>query len=102
MMIRNETFANGIIVVAEIIDLDAKTYTREEMGVVVEGPRPLTPAEWLTYGPQPLEPLGSLTALLVVEGVLPIDDAAEAVHVTTQQLVDEAEAWYFVEQVGPL
>jgi hypothetical protein len=92
-MIRNETFTNGICIAAEIIDLDTKTYSREEMGVVVEGPRPLTAEEWLTYGPQPLDPLGSLTTLLVVEGVLPIDDAANAIHSTPEALIAEAEGW---------
>lgn len=44
-------------------------------------------------GPQPLDPTGSLAALLVVDGVLTLTDAANAAHVTEQQLIDEAEAW---------
>lgn len=99
-MIRNETFTNGICIAAEIIDLDAKTYAREEMGAVVEGPRPLTAAEWSTYGPRPLDSLGSLTTLLVVEGVLPIVDAANAVGLTPEQLTTEAEAWFYVQEGG--
>lgn len=91
-MIRNETYRDGICVEADCYDLFTKTYTREEMGVVV-ATRPMTTAEWLTYGPQPLDPLGALATLLVVEGVLPITDAANAAGVTPQQLIDEAEGW---------
>lgn len=43
--------------------------------------------------PQPLDPIGSLAALLVVDGVLTLTAAANAAHVTEQQLIDEAEAW---------
>lgn len=91
-MIRNETFRDGVCVEADCYDLATKTYSREEMGVVV-ATRPMTTAEWLAYGPQPLDPLGALATLLVVEGVLPITDAANAVGATPQQLIDEAEGW---------
>jgi hypothetical protein len=43
-MIRNETIRNGELVYAEIIDLDADTFTVEEQGQVVSV-RPLTAAE---------------------------------------------------------
>jgi hypothetical protein len=43
--------------------------------------------------PQPLDPTGSLAALLVVDGVVSLTDAANAAHVTEQQLIDEAVAW---------
>ena len=91
-MIRNETFLDGVCIEADCYDLATRTYQREEMGVVVVT-RPMTTDEWLTYGPQPLDSLGALATLLVVEGVLPITDAANAAGVTPQQLIDEAEGW---------
>lgn len=42
---------------------------------------------------EPLDPTGALATLLVVQGVLPLQDAANAVHLTTEDLVLEAEAW---------
>lgn len=41
----------------------------------------------------PLDATGALATLLVVEGVLPLQDAANAVHEETDHLVAEAEAW---------
>ena len=52
MMIRNETFRDGAPIAAEVIDLDAGTYSLEEAGVVVET-RPLTPDEIANYTPTP-------------------------------------------------
>jgi hypothetical protein len=46
--------------------------------------------------PPPYEPLdatGALATLLVVEGVLDIDDAAHSVGTTGEHLVHEATAW---------
>jgi len=40
-----------------------------------------------------LDNSGALAALLVVEGVLPIEDAANSQHTTTEHLIAEAEAW---------
>lgn len=91
-MIRNETYVDGAVVSADCYDMAARIYTREEMGVVVLT-RPMTTQEWVEYGPQPLDAVGALATLLVVEGVLPIDDAANAVGATPQQLIDEAEGW---------
>jgi len=53
-MIRNETFVSGVCVSADIIDLDAGTFTREENGQVVSS-RPLTDEERAAYGPSPEE-----------------------------------------------
>jgi hypothetical protein len=100
-MIRNETYANGVCIQADIYDLTARTYTREEMGIVVLT-RPMTDAEWLTYGPQPLDETGALATLLVISGAVSLADAANAVNQPEQALIDEAEAWYYVEQEGPL
>lgn len=83
---------DGVCLWADCYDLDTKTYLREEMGVVV-ATRPMTTEEWLREGPQPLGPIGALATLLVVEGVLPIADAANAVGATPQQLIDEAQGW---------
>ena len=41
----------------------------------------------------PLDATGALATLLVVEGVLDIDDAAHSVGTTGEHLVHEAQAW---------
>jgi len=41
----------------------------------------------------PLSASGALAALLVVEGVLSLEDAANAVRVSEQDLIKEAQAW---------
>jgi len=92
-MIRNETFTDGVCTHAEIIDLDAGTFTVEDHGQIVEGPRPLTLDEYRQYGPQPLDPMGAAMTLLAVLGVVPLDDAANAVGLTPDDLIAEAEAW---------
>jgi len=91
-MIRNERYFNGVCVEAEIIDLDAGTFQREEMGVIVES-RPLTTEERVKYGPQPLNATGALATLLAVEQVVSVEDAANAVGLTASDLVNEALAW---------
>ena len=92
-MIRNETFTDGVCIHAEIIDLDAGTYAIEDHGQIVEGPRPLTVDERRRYGPQPLEPFGVMATLNAVLGLWPLTDAANAVGLTPDDLVAEAEAW---------
>ena len=93
-MIRNETFQNGLCIYAEIIDMEAGTYTVEKHGEVIEGPRPLTSDERVRWAPfPPMEPAGALATLLVVEGVLPIEDVARSVGTVPEHLVHEAEAW---------
>jgi hypothetical protein len=52
VIVRNETFQDGVCVYAEVIDLDGGTLTVEERGVVVSS-RPLTPDEVAAYTPQP-------------------------------------------------
>lgn len=42
---------------------------------------------------QPLPPAGALAALLAVEGVLTVIDAANAVGLTSEDLTLEAQAW---------
>ena len=92
-MRRDETFSGGVCVHAEIIDIDAGTFTVEEHGEVVSV-RPLTDAERVQYAPfPPLDPAGALATLLVVEGVLPLDDAAHSVGTTGDHLVHEAISW---------
>jgi len=95
MMIRNEVFRDGVCVEADCYDVDARTYAREEMGVVI-ATRPMTDDEVElcgTYGPQPLDATGALATLLAVESVLTVEDAANAVGLTPTDLVNEAEAW---------
>jgi hypothetical protein len=91
-MIRNELITNGIVIEADCYDLETRTYSREEMGVVVAA-RSMTDAEMRQYGPQPLDATGALATLLAVESVLTVQDAANAVGLTSQDLINEAEAW---------
>jgi hypothetical protein len=91
-MMRNELFRNNICIEAEIIDFDAGTYQHEVEGVIVES-RPLTVEERIQYGPKPLDATGALATLLAVEQVLTVQDAANAVGLTEQDLVNEALAW---------
>jgi hypothetical protein len=42
---------------------------------------------------RPLDPVGSLATLLVVENLLDIEDAANAVRRTPDDLIREAQAW---------
>jgi hypothetical protein len=91
-MIRNETFSNGICVEADIYNLDSRWYQREEAGVIV-AERAMTDAEVIQYGPKPLDATGALATLLAVESALSVQDAANAVGLTEQDLINEAEAW---------
>lgn len=91
-MIRNETFKNGICIEADIYDLDARWYQREENGVIV-AEREMTLDEIQMVGPKPLDATGALATLLAVESVLSVNDAANAVGLTPQDLVTEAEGW---------
>lgn len=91
-MIRNETFRDGICLEADCYDLTTRTYTREEMGVIV-ATRPMTEQEWLTYGPQPLDKIGAIAALNTVLGIWNIQDAANIAGVTPQDLITEVEGW---------
>jgi hypothetical protein len=49
-----------------------------------------------------LDETGALATLLVITGAVTLADAANAVNQPEQALIDEAEAWYYVEQEGPL
>lgn len=91
-MIRNERFQNGICIEADIYDLDAKWYQREEQGVIVFE-RAMTDDEIRQYGPQPLDTNGVIATLNAVLGVWPLQDAANAVGLTPQDLITEAESW---------
>lgn len=91
-MMRNETSQNGVVVHAEVIDLDAGTVTTESHGEVVSV-RDLTDDERRQYGPQPLNHLGALATVLAVREVIPLADAANAVGLTPDDLVAEAQAW---------
>jgi len=51
--------------------------------------------------PAPLDPLGASMTLLAVLSVVPLDDAANAVGLTADDLVAEAEAWAMA-QADPL
>lgn len=94
-MIRNELYVGGIVVEADIYDVDTKWYQREEAGVIV-AERAMTEDEIRQYGPQPLDATGALATLLAVESVLSVQDAANAVGLTPQDLITEAEAWAVV------
>ena len=47
----------------------------------------------VTIDPTPLDPTGALATLLAVTEVLDVDDAANAVGLTADDLVAEAQAW---------
>jgi hypothetical protein len=98
-MIRNEVFTNGKCISAEVIDLDAGTFTVEDHGQVVST-RALTMDERRRWGPRPLEAVGALATLLAVEGVVTVEDAANAVGLTPEQLVTEAQGWSAAEQIA--
>lgn len=91
-MIRNERFQNGICIDADIYDFDAKLYQREEQGVIVFE-RAMTDDEIRQYGPQPLDTNGVIATLNAVLGVWSLQDAANAVGLTPQDLITEAESW---------
>ena len=57
----------------------------------IEVPEPVQP---------PLEPVGALATLLAVEQVVSVQDAANAVGLTPDQLVAEAEAWAVAREVN--
>ena len=60
---------------------DGSVMSTETVAVDIEAPYP------------PLDSTGALATLLVVEGVLPLTDAANAIHEEPAHLVHEAEAW---------
>lgn len=85
---------------AEKADASTGTFTRwDPDGRVVEQ-RPLTVDEIaaLTPPPQPLDPVGALATLLAVTGALSVEDAANAVGLAPNQLVEEAQAWAVAAQ----
>lgn len=43
--------------------------------------------------PTPLDPVGALATLLAVTGALEVSDAANAVQLRPEDLINEAEAW---------
>jgi hypothetical protein len=50
--------------------------------------------------PQPLDPTGALATLLAVVGTLTVTDAANAVGLTPDDLVTEAQAWAAAGDAG--
>jgi hypothetical protein len=90
-MKRHEVFRDGQSISAVILDSDMIAF--EEHGVVVDGPRPMTVEERRRYGKPPLDQIGAAMTLLAVNGVVSVEDAANAVGLTPDDLVAEAEAW---------
>lgn len=89
MIIRNEQFSASVCVAADVVDLDAGTWSREERGVIVEGPRALTDAEWLAYDPPPAD-----GDVIVDRWTIPADNATAA---TITVGCDEPVAWFVVD-----
>lgn len=89
---RIETFIDGVCIEANCYDLDNRCYQREEHGVIVME-RAMTDEEWQQYGPQPLDSIGALATLLAATGAVTVNDAANAVGLTAQDLINEAQAW---------
>jgi len=48
--------------------------------------------------PEPLDAIGALATLLAVTGTLTVEDAANAVGLTPDDLVTEAQAWWVASQ----
>lgn len=96
-MIRNEDFKDGVCVRAEVIDMENFTFSIEEYGQITMV-RALTNEEILKYGPQPLNTLGALATLLAVQEVVTVNDAANAVGLSPQDLINEANAWKIAGQ----
>lgn len=93
MIRRDETKIGNTVVEAIEIDLDAGTICVERNGKIVDGPRPLSLEERRMYGPSPLDAVGALATLLAVSGAVDLTDAANAVGLTPDDLVAEAQAW---------
>jgi hypothetical protein len=78
---------------------DGWEITTEERQIVFLSPDDMseeqarTMYEELIHGPTPLDQAGSLATLLAVLSLATVEDAANAVDLTPQQLVDEADAW---------
>ena len=93
IMIRNEWFDDGVCICADIYDLDARWYQREEAGVIVSD-RAMTDEEIRQYVPQPLDATVALATLLATLEIVPVQDAANAVGLTPEALEAEAQAWW--------
>lgn len=90
---RDEVWLDGTCIEAWEFDVPTRSVIHEVDGVVV-GSRPMTDSEWSVHAPfPPLDPTGALATLLVVEGVLPLGDAANAIHEEPAHLIAEAQAW---------
>ena len=78
---------------------DGWEITTEERQIVFLSPDDMseeqarTMYEELIHGPTPLDQAGSLATLLAVLSLATVEDAANAVDLTPQQLIDEADAW---------
>jgi hypothetical protein len=60
----------------------------------------VTEIEYTDPPPQPLDPTGALATLLAVVGTLTVTDAANAVGLTPDDLVTEAQAWAAAGDAG--
>lgn len=98
-IIRNEVYENGVVIEADIYNFDTNTYQREENSVIVIT-RPITIAEIIAVGPQPLSSIGALATLLAVTQVVSVEDAASAVGLTPRDLEIEAQAWAAAQQIA--
>lgn len=64
-------------------------------GEVVAAFDSMAPADWVEpeRPPEPLDRIGALATLLAVTETLTVEDAANAVRLMPEALVQEAEAW---------
>lgn len=92
MTLNSRTFDDGVLVEEVRVDLDANSVSGFEHGALVWS-RQLTAEERSAELPKGLDPLGALATLLAVHEVVPVTEAAAAVGLTAQDLVDEALAW---------
>ena len=84
---------DGVTVVARIVDNGDGTGVRYDYAAdgSVTGTQALTDLPVFTW--TALDATGALATLLVVQGVLPLQDAANAVHEEPEHLQAEALAW---------
>jgi hypothetical protein len=62
--------------------------------------RPWSESELVKREQKRLDKVGASMTLLVVLGLIPIEDAANALHLEEEDLVREAQAWAIVSQSG--
>lgn len=70
------------------------TIETESLDAAIAAFDAMAPGDWTEpVRTEPLDPVGALATLLVVVGTLDVQDAANAVGLTPDDLIAEAQAW---------